>query len=185
MPYPTPDVFDVVDEHDRVLHQETRAEVHRRRLLHRAVHILVFNSRGDIYAQCRSATKDTYPGRWTTSCSGHVDAGEDYNHAAFRELAEELGLELPPASSATAKHEALNPLIVPFVKYPPCRDTGWEFIWIYSLITDAPITPDPAEVSEGRWLSPAGLDAWMLAEPRAFTPSFLLVWKLWREKNPR
>src|ERR1700679_1901927 len=100
MPYHTPDVFDVVDEHDRVLHQETRDEVHRRRLLHRAVHILVFNSRGDIYAQRRSATKDTYPGRWTTSCSGHVDAGEDYNHAAFRELAEELGLELPPASSA-------------------------------------------------------------------------------------
>jgi isopentenyldiphosphate isomerase len=101
-----------------------------------------------------------------------VDAGETYDYAALRELTEELGLH--PAPSA----------IHPFFKHPPCRSTGWEFIWIYSLTTDAPITPDPAEVSEGRWLPTPELTAWMAAEPRAFTPSFLLVWKLWLEKHP-
>jgi isopentenyldiphosphate isomerase len=193
----TPDIFDVVDEHDRVLHQETRAEVHRRRLLHRAVHVLVFNPLGQVYAQRRSATKDTFPLRWTTSCSGHVDAGEDYSTAVLRELGEELGLHLPPsallphpspettaisASTANRKPQTVNQ-IFPFLKHPPCRDTGWEFIWIYTLTTAAPLKPDPAEVAEGRWVSVADLTDWMTSEPRAFTPSFRLVWKLWREKS--
>src|SRR5476649_1258680 len=93
MPSPTTELFDVVDEQDRVLRRESRGEVHRKRLLHRAVHVLLFNSRGEVYLQRRSATKDTYPNRWTTSCSGHVDAGEDYDTAVIRELAEELGLK--------------------------------------------------------------------------------------------
>jgi len=164
------ELFDVVDEHDRVLRRETRAEVHRQRLLHRAVHILVFNTRGSVYLQRRAATKDTYPHRWTTSCSGHVDAGEDYDTAAVRELVEELGIIIPDVTALTK-----------LLKHPPCRDTGWEFIWIYTLTTDAPPAPDPGEISEGRWIAPADLDAWMAREPKAFTPSFLLVWKLWRE----
>jgi isopentenyldiphosphate isomerase len=237
------ELFDVLDEHDRVLRRETRAEVHRQRLLHRAVHILLFNSRGEIYLQRRSAQKDTYPHRWTTSCCGHVDAGETYDTAAIRELAEELGLEgvalgenrtdgtkgtnatgvtkaiqaakeaeatkgkkattrklqpaivhpsslIPHPSSVPhspfhTSHSTLPPsslLLHPFLKHPPCRDTGWEFIWIYTLTTDAPPAPDPAEISEGRWLTPADLDAWMKSEPKAFTPSFTLVWKLWRKK---
>jgi isopentenyldiphosphate isomerase len=67
------------------------------------------------------------------------------------------------------------------LQHPPCRDTGWEFIWIYTLTTDTPPVPDPGEISEGRWVAPAELDAWMAREPKAFTPSFMLVWKLWRE----
>ena len=194
LPRPMSELFDVVDEHDRVLRRETRAEVHRQRLLHRAVHILVFNALGEVYLQRRSAKKDTYPNRWTTSCSGHVDAGEDYDIAAVRELAEELGLkakgtEAPRHQGTEGKPtksqpETRNPkleTILPFVKHPPCRDTGWEFIWIYTLTTDAPPTPDPAEISAGRWIAAAELDAWIVREPKAFTPSFILVWKLWRE----
>jgi isopentenyldiphosphate isomerase len=194
------ELFDVVDEHDRVLRRETRAEVHRQRLLHRAVHVLVFNSGGAVYLQRRSAKKDTYPHRWTTSCSGHVDAGEDYETAVVRELAEELGMQARDRGTkgqrdkgaekkqAATRHPPLatsghpSALILhPFLQHPPCRDTGWEFIWIYTLTTDTPPVPDPGEISEGRWVAPAELDAWMAREPKAFTPSFMLVWKLWRE----
>ena len=207
------ELFDVVDEHDQVLRQEPRAEVHRQRMLHRAVHVLVFNSRGEVYLQRRSATKDTYPNRWTTSCSGHVDAGEDYDKAVVRELVEELGIEGVGIRSKGAEEQrsrgieerrdkgtkgqrdkgfktkataaVLHPsslILHPLVKHGPCRETGWEFIWIYTLTTDAPPAPDPGEISEGRWASPAELDDWMAREPKAFTPSFMLVWKLWREK---
>jgi len=172
MANPAPELFDVVDEHDRVLRQEIRAEVHRLRLYHRAVHILLFNRGGNVYLQRRSNQKDTYPGRWTTSCSGHVDAGEDYHQAARRELGEELGLHLPPEIAPE-----------PFLKHPPNRATGQEFIWIYSLVSDTQLVPDPAEVAEGRWVTPVELDTMMAREPMTFTPSFILVWKLWREKN--
>jgi isopentenyl-diphosphate Delta-isomerase len=191
--------FDVVDEHDVPARRETRVEIHRQRLLHRAVHVLVFNPRGEIYLQRRSAHKDTYPHRWTTSCSGHVDAGENYDQAVLRELGEELGLKKiklgmrnePGVGQLSGKLETRNSkletsssstLLQPFLKHSPCRETGWEFIWIYTLTTDAEPRPDPGEISEGRWLAPAELDAWMAREPKAFTPSFCLVWKLWRER---
>ncbi|MCS7338324.1 MAG: NUDIX domain-containing protein, partial [Verrucomicrobiae bacterium] len=84
--------FDVVNAADEVIGRQPRAEVHRLGLLHRAVHVLVFNSRGQVYLQKRAHTKDRQPGLWDSSASGHVDAGEDYDTAALRELREELGI---------------------------------------------------------------------------------------------
>ena len=88
------EVFDVVNERDEVIGQAPRAEVHRRGLRHRAVHVLVFNAAGSVFLQKRSMTKDRQPGLWDSSASGHVDAGEDYDACAVRELREEIGLEL-------------------------------------------------------------------------------------------
>ena len=88
---PVTDIFDVVDRSDNVLRQESRSVVHREELLHRAIHVFVFNKAGQIYLQRRSMGKDTAPGKWVSSCSGHVDAGEDYDEAAGRELIEEIG----------------------------------------------------------------------------------------------
>jgi hypothetical protein len=46
---------------------------------HRAVHILVFNARGQVFLQKRSLKKDLHPGVWDSSTSGHLDTGEDYD----------------------------------------------------------------------------------------------------------
>ena len=92
---PLTDIFDVVDMSDRVLRQEPRSVVHREKLLHRAIHVFVFNKAGQLYLQRRSMAKDTAPGKWMSSCSGHVDTGEDYDEATRRELIEELGLRHP------------------------------------------------------------------------------------------
>ena len=48
------ELFDVVDENDQVLGQKERAHVHAECLLHRAVHVFVFNKSGDLYLQKRS-----------------------------------------------------------------------------------------------------------------------------------
>src|SRR6516225_6443898 len=92
------EIFDVVNERDEVVGCETRGEVHRLGLMHRAVHVLVFNSRGQVFLQKRSMTKDRQPGLWDFSASGHLDRGESYDACAVRELREEIGLELsaPP-----------------------------------------------------------------------------------------
>jgi len=70
-----------------------RSLCHKTGLLHRSVHILLFNKSGELYCQKRSMGKDLYPGRYTSSCSGHVDPGETPLAAAYRELAEELGIK--------------------------------------------------------------------------------------------
>ena len=105
------ELFDVVDEHDRVLRQAPRREVHAQGWLHRAVHVLVFNRAGEVFLQKRSMRKDKSPGLWDSSCSGHLDAGEDYDQAAWRELQEEIGLKLdrPP---------------VRWLRFEACVDTG-------------------------------------------------------------
>jgi predicted protein tyrosine phosphatase len=70
------EIFDVVNERDEVVGQAPRSEVHRRKLNHRAVHVLVFNSRGELFLQKRSLKKDCFPGAWDSSASGHLDTGE-------------------------------------------------------------------------------------------------------------
>lgn len=82
------EIYDLVDMEDRVIGQATRKEIHQKNLLHRSVHIFVFNPQGELYLQKRAYSKDENPGFWDTSCAGHVDAGEDYLNAANRELME-------------------------------------------------------------------------------------------------
>jgi len=155
----------VVDEFDCVIGQNTRAEVHRRGLRHRAVHILVWNARGQVFVQKRSMTKDQMPGAWTTSASGHVDSGEDYDTAAVREIGEELGIDL----SGPEQLELL-------FKHPACRHTGQEFIQVYRLTWDGEMTLDPDEIDSGQWVAPDELDAMIRANRRDYAPSFRLIW---------
>ena len=89
------ELFDVVDQDDRVLRQAPRSVVHANHWLHRASHIFVFNTRGELLIHRRAATKDECPRMLTSSASGHLAAGEGYETAAVRELEEELGLRSP------------------------------------------------------------------------------------------
>ncbi|NJC94958.1 MAG: NUDIX hydrolase [Anaerolineales bacterium] len=87
------ELFDIIDENDRVIGQETRTVVHQRGLWHRGVHILLFDRRGRLLVQQRSEKKSQSPLALDCSVSEHVQAGEDYYHAAIRGLSEELGLD--------------------------------------------------------------------------------------------
>src|ERR1043165_9218066 len=88
------EIFDVVNERDEVIDRKPRSEVHRLGLKHRALHVLGFNSRGEVFLQKRSMKKERQPGLWDSSASGHVDSGEDYDTCVVRELREEIGLVL-------------------------------------------------------------------------------------------
>jgi len=89
------ELFDIVDENDRVVGKAKRGEVHKnKKLIHRSIGIGVFNSKGEILLQKRSAGKDTDPLKWTLSASGHVISGDEYENTARRELLEELGINL-------------------------------------------------------------------------------------------
>src|SRR5258706_14114446 len=112
------EIFDVVNERDKVIGRKARGEVHRLGLKHRAVHVLVFNSRGEVFLQKRSMKKDTFPGAWDSSASGHLDSGEDYDACAVRELREEIGLGLRAAPQRLFKIAA-------------CAETGQGHVWVY------------------------------------------------------
>ena len=114
------EIFDVADEADNTIGQASRAEVHEKNLIHRAVHILVFNKKRDCLLQKRSHLKDRHPGVWDSSAAGHLDAGEDYETAARRELQEELGITNTP--------------LIPIGKLPPSSATGYEHVMVYAAV---------------------------------------------------
>ena len=90
------ELFVVVDRKDRILGYHTRFDCHHnKKLIHRAIGIIIFNKRGQILLQKRSKNKDLDPGLYTISVSGHVDKGETFRQTAKRELLEELGIEIP------------------------------------------------------------------------------------------
>ncbi len=166
------EVFDVVDADDCVVGQATRAEVHRRKLLHRAVHIFVFDAQGRLYLQKRSILKDTCPGLYTTSCAGHVDSGESYDTAAVRELDEELGIRLPAGTAPEF-----------LFKCAPCEETGMEFLHVYRLDWPGEITANPAEISGELRLSIGETDTFFEKTPELSSPSLLFVWRKFRAGN--
>ena len=158
------EIFDVVNERDEVIGQKPRREVHARGLWHRAVHVLVFNARGEIFLQKRSLKKDMSPGKWDSSSSGHLDTGETYDACAVREVREEIGLVLTQTPERAFKIDA-------------CQETGWEFCWIYRCASEGPFTLHPDEIETGAWFTPAAVTKWVKEKPDDFASAFVLIWK--------
>lgn len=156
------ELFDVVDEEDQVVGQETRDRVHRQDLLHRAVHIFVFNKRKELFLQKRSRLKDRHPGVWDSSAAGHLNAGEGYLETAIRELEEELGVvskELQEIASIKAS-----------------AATGWEHVKLYLARHDGAVRFPCSEVEAGQWFSIDEIRAWVQVRPEDFASGFVECW---------
>lgn len=164
-------MFDVVDDQDRIVGQALRDEVHARGFKHRAVHIFLFNPRGELFVQKRSASKDTFPGRYDSSASGHLESGEDYDACARRELREELGLEIP--LDYFRKH----------FKIAACQETGWEFVWAYSVRGDYHPVINPAEIEAGEFWPQARVEAMIAEHPEQCAPGFVRVYQEFRRRG--
>jgi len=158
------EMFDVVDEHDEVIGQRSRREVHQLGLRHRAVHLLVYNSQGRLFLQKRSMAKDCFPGTWDSSASGHLCPGESYDACVLREAREELGLEL---------HDAPDRLF----KLAACPETGQEFVWVYRCRAEGPFQLQPEEIESGGWFTPEAVSNWVQERPNEFASGFALIWR--------
>jgi isopentenyldiphosphate isomerase len=165
------EIFDIVDDRDRVTGKQTRQEVHRRGLKHRAIHVLVVNERGEVYLQKRSFKKDTFPGVWDSSSSGHVDSGETYDACAVRETREEIGLFLKRTPKRLFKVDA-------------CAETGLEFVWVYRCDFNGPFRLNPDEIECGAFFKPDHINRWMAERPRDFADAFRLIWKYFLNPPP-
>ncbi len=169
----TIETFDVVDEADRVIGKESREHVHDRKLLHRAVHVFI-QSRSDHWLmQRRSDQKDIEPLLWTTSCSGHVDSGEEYLESAVRECKEELGLHLDPVN------------IREVFRCSACLETGNEFVRVYLCRSTAKIYPNAGEICETRELRLDAIETELSESPQSYSLSLRHIFPFVRKAMAR
>lgn len=162
------EMFDVVDENDEVVRQETREVVHSEQLLHRAVHIFVFNKRKELFLQKRSRLKDVHPGVWDSSAAGHLNAGEGYDLTAVRELEEEVGIR--------------NAEVQEIAQIGACEQTGWEHVRLYLARHDGAVRFPCSEVESGEWFPMDEVRAWIETRPQDFASGFIQCWYAFEDK---
>ncbi len=166
MPNPvSQELLDVVDENDRVIEVMPRGEVHRLGLMHRSVHILLFNGKGELFIQKRSMSKDSNPGLWDSSAAGHVDSGEDYLGCAIRELGEELGI-----------YQTLS--LQPLCRLPASSTTAMEHCTVYHCVYDGPLALQKDEIDEGAWVSVGEMDRRVAEQDPTITRILRHIWNV-------
>jgi isopentenyl-diphosphate Delta-isomerase len=99
---------------------------------HRAAHIMIFNTAGDVVLQQRGLNKAHNPGRWDM-IGGHQAVGSSIEQTAQHELLEELGIE----TELTFVRKGL---------YNGERQS--EFYYLYEGVHDGPYDFDPNEVAQ-------------------------------------
>ncbi len=98
-------LVDIVDLDDNVVAVVTRRQMRAENLLHRSVGIAVLDSEDRVLIHRRADSKDVWPGRWDLAVGGVVDAGEGWEDAAVRELAEEIGSHASPQEIGRGRFE--------------------------------------------------------------------------------
>ena len=89
------ELIDIVDENNNLTGQvEERWAAYEKGLWKRTVSCWIMNENGEILLQKRTANKRKNPNKWAKT-GGQVDCGESAKDAIFREVKEELGIEIP------------------------------------------------------------------------------------------
>ena len=151
----------IVDERDVVLGYMQLFDAIRNGHIRRVSCVLLFNDKGEVLIQRRSAHVLS-PLLLDYSAAGHVDEGDSYEEAAYRELREELNLQNIELT-----------LIA-----PPFRAHRF-FNSIYKAVLPEGVTisSNKEEVSEVLWMSLEELKELVHDSPHKFTASFIEVWQ--------
>jgi isopentenyl-diphosphate delta-isomerase len=152
----------LVDADDVQIGTAGKLDAHQRGLRHRAISVLVRNANGEFLLQRRNPAKYHSGGLWTNACCSHPLPDEATSDAARRRLSQEMGFTC-----------ALEPLFVYHYNDPvPGGLIENEIVHVYGGRHDGAIKPDPAEVSEFKWVRYADMIADMRARPEAYTVWF-------------
>jgi isopentenyl-diphosphate Delta-isomerase len=156
---------EVVDDMGRALGIQTVEEAHQAPgQLHRAFSVVLTDNSGRILLQRRSAAKTRFASLWANACCGHPAPGQSVAPSANRRLHEELGLQ--PIALADAG------VYVYYAEDPIAGRVEFEYdhVLVGRVPTDVPLTPDPHEVADLRWVNQRQLKISLDANPKSYAP---------------
>jgi isopentenyl-diphosphate delta-isomerase len=164
----------LVDEGDQEIGHAEKWECHRGKgRLHRAFSIFLFNGRGELLLQKRSAEKPLWPLIWSNSCCSHPRRGETLEGATRRRLGEELGLETPLAR------------IFDFQYHARWGEVGSEreLCHVYLGRWEGEVRVNAREVAALRWVSAEDLEEEIARAPETLSPWMKLEWARLRAEH--
>lgn len=143
-----------VDDQDRDLGVVvSRRQAVREGWLHRVAVTVCRDESGRLLIHRRSEQLSRFPGLYEVVVGGAVDAGESYEQAASRELAEELGIPVLPRLLFTfLNRSGLSP----------------HWLGVHEAVVPDAVVPDPDEVAWHSWLTELELRSALLEW--CFTP---------------
>ncbi len=161
-----PIMLELVDESGRTIGTAEKLSAHvAPGRLHRAFSVFLFDDSGRLLLQRRALGKYHSPGVWSNTCCGHPYPAEPPFVAAARRTAEELGVApalLREAGTVRYNHPD-----------PASGLVEQEYNHLFAgTVRDTP-RPDPAEIAETAFVTPAELDA--LREKAEFSAWFMTV----------
>ena len=159
-------LLELVDEHGVTIGTAEKLAAHQPPgQLHRAFSVFLFDERGRLLLQQRALGKYHSPGVWSNTCCGHPYPGEAPFAAAARRTHEELGVS--PSLMAEAGTVRYNH------PDPASGLVEQEFNHLFVGLVQAAVRPDPEEISEYVFVSPAELEKRCADDP--FSAWFMTV----------
>jgi len=164
----------LVDTHDTPVGQMEKMEAHLKGELHRALSILIFNSKGEVLLQQRAFTKYHTPGLWSNTACSHPRPGEVSLEAATRRLGEEMGFttELKESFDFIYRAHFDNSLI------------EHEFDHVFFGTFDGVPVINPLEANDYKWIKPLELMEDMRSTPEIYTVWFRIIMEKMEERFP-
>ncbi len=173
-----------VSERDHVIGPVSKLEAHQTAgTFHRAFSVLLFNTKGEMLLQQRSADKVTFPNVWANACCSHpLHSPEELDEsnamgvkrAAVRKLEQELGID--PATISTDQMTFMTKM-----RYAARMNHEWierELDHIIMMCADVEVNPNPNEVANTMWVSHEEMEAMLLEErpaEQAISPWFRCI----------
>jgi isopentenyl-diphosphate delta-isomerase type 1 len=140
--------LDITDEKGNIIGKDTWSNLHRDpKRIHRAVDILIFNSKKELLLQQRALHKRFGAGVWGVSVAGHVNLGEEPDRAAIREIKEEIGVDVDGVEYITKKI---------FV-----RKNESELTYLYKAQSEGLFTVDKSEVEQVKFVEVSEIQKYM------------------------
>lgn len=162
----------LVDEQDNETGTAPKMEAHIKGLLHRAISVFIFNTKGEFLLQQRAFNKYHSSGLWSNACCSHPRPGESVQDAAERRLREEMGI----ACELTGRFS--------FIYNAAVGDhlTEHEYDYVFTGISDDVPEPDKMEVAGWKYMDAEKLHLEMEQYPERFTTWFRICLDKYMDK---